>query len=88
MTHAVSVLLDDGLLTLNRAVGVLRRRNVPVEGFALGPSGAAGVSRLTFSTPIDAAAVDRVAQQFKKIIGVREVLVTRAEAETAKEEEP
>src|SRR5437899_7178351 len=75
-SYAVSVLLDDGLVTLNRAVGVLRRRNVPVEQLAVGPSGTAGVSRLSFVTPIDATTVDRVVQQFRKIVGVREVLVT------------
>jgi len=75
MTRAVSVLLDDGLATLNRAVGALRRRNIPVERVALSPSDSAGLSRLTFVTPIDAATVDRVVQQFKKIVGVREVTI-------------
>src|SRR5712691_7411460 len=78
-SHAISVLLDEGLATLNRAVGVLRRRNVPVGDLTVGPSGTAGVSRLSFVTRIDGAAVDRVVQQFKKIIGVREILVTRAD---------
>jgi len=78
-SHAVSVLLDEGLATLNRAVGVLRRRNIPVVDFAVGPSGTAGVARLTFVTPVDAAAVDRVVQQFQKVIGVREVVVTRSD---------
>jgi acetolactate synthase small subunit len=75
----VSILLDDGLVTLNRAVGVLRRRNVPVEGVTVGPTGTAGVSCLTFVTPIDPVAVERVVEQFRKIIGVRDVLVTAAE---------
>jgi ketol-acid reductoisomerase len=79
VTHEVSVLLDDGLPTLNRAVGALRRRNVPVGRLAVGPSGTTGVARLTFVTPIDAAAVERVVQQFRKIIGVRDVLVTPAD---------
>src|SRR2546425_6764238 len=75
-SYAVSVLLDDGLMTLNRAVGVLRRRNVPVEDFTVGPSGTAGVTRLSFVTPIDATTVDRVVQQLRKVIGVRDVFVT------------
>src|SRR5207244_11995446 len=44
--HTVAVLLDDALVTLNRAFGVLRTRNVPIEGLALHPSGTAGGSRL------------------------------------------
>ena len=73
--HAVTVLLDDALVTLNRAVGLLRRRQVPVEGLVVSPSGAAGLSRLTFVTTGDAAAVARMAQQVGKIVGVRDVLV-------------
>jgi acetolactate synthase-1/3 small subunit len=73
--HTVAVLLDDALVTLNRAVGVLRRRNVPIEGLAVHPSGTAGVSRLTFVLKGDATTVERVAQQFHKMIGVRSVMV-------------
>ena len=36
--HAVSVLLEDRLITLNRAVGLIRRRNLPVRSFAVGPT--------------------------------------------------
>jgi acetolactate synthase small subunit len=80
--HTVAVLLDDALATLNRAVVVLRRRNVPVEGLALHPSGTAGVSRLTFVLKTDAATADRVAQQFHKMIGVRSVMVLTGEEST------
>src|SRR5439155_866213 len=59
-SHTVAVLLDDALLTLNRAVGVLRRRNVLIECLALKPSGTAGVSELTFVLKADAAAADVV----------------------------
>jgi acetolactate synthase small subunit len=74
-SHRVSVLLDDALLTLNRAVGVLRRRNLPVADLAVAPSGTDGVARLTFRILGDAAAADRVVQQFHKMIGVREVAI-------------
>ncbi len=80
--HTVAVELDDALATLNRAVVVLRRRNVPVEGLALHPSGTAGVSRLTFVLKTDAATADRVAQQFHKMIGVRSVMVLTGEEST------
>lgn len=72
--HTVSVLLDDGLLTLNRAVGALRRRRIPVARFALGPAGD-GEARLTFVLAADAGAADRVARQFAKLVGVRSVVV-------------
>jgi len=76
---AVDVLLDNTLLTLNRAVGVLRRRNVAVEGLAVSPSGDGGTSRMTFVLHTDAATADRVVQQFRKIVGVRAVEVTTAQ---------
>jgi ketol-acid reductoisomerase len=80
--HTVAVLLDDALVTLNRAVGVLRRRNVPIADLALGPSGTAGVSQLTFRLTGDQAAAERVAQQFHKMIGVRSVTVRSGEDST------
>ncbi|HEX4628341.1 MAG TPA: ACT domain-containing protein [Gemmatimonadales bacterium] len=80
--RTVAVLLDDGLMTLNRAVGVLRRRNVPIEGLALHPSGTAGLSRLTFVLKTDAATADRVAQQLHKMIGVRSVMLLTADDST------
>lgn len=80
--HTVAVLLDDTLATLNRAVGLLRRRNVPVEGLALHPSGNAGVSRMTFVLKTDALTAEHVAQQFHKMIGVRSVMVLADEDST------
>lgn len=76
--HTVEVLLDDTLLTLNRAVGVLRRRNVPVERLAVRPWGPTGVSRMTFVLNTDAATAHRVVQQMHKIVGVQAVAVTIA----------
>ena len=86
VSHAVDVLLDDTLLTLNRAVGVLRRRNVAVAAFTVRPCGPAGVSRMTFVLNTDAATADRVVQQFHKIIGVRAVEVTTTQDPTTEEQ--
>ena len=67
---------------MNRAVGVLRRRNVSIERLALRPTGTAGVSQLTFILKADAATADRVAQQFHKIVGVRDVVLAATEEST------
>lgn len=72
--HTVSLLLDDELLTVNRTVGALRRRRVPITRFALGPAGE-GIARLTFVLTADAATADRVARQCGKLIGVRAAAV-------------
>jgi ketol-acid reductoisomerase len=86
-SHTVDVLLDGTLLTLNRALGVLRRRNVAVERLTIGPSAGTGGSRMTFALTADAATVDRVVQQFRKIVGVRAVEVTTAQ-DPITEEQP
>jgi acetolactate synthase small subunit len=85
-SHAVDVLLDGTLLTLNRAVGVLRRRNVAVERLTVRPCAGTGVSRMTFALTADAATADRVVQQFRKIVGVRAVEVTTAQDPTTEEQ--
>jgi acetolactate synthase small subunit len=84
--HAVDVLLDGTLLTLNRAVGVLRRRNVAVEHFSVRPCGPNGVSRMTFVLNTDAATADRVVQQVRKIVGVRAVEMTTTQDPTTEEQ--
>jgi acetolactate synthase-1/3 small subunit len=69
--HAVSVLLEDRLITLTRAVGLLRRRNLPVRSIAVGPTATPGVSRLTIMMQSDEATADRAVKHLEKMIGVR-----------------
>jgi acetolactate synthase I/III small subunit len=70
--HAVTVLLEDRLITFNRAVGLIRRRNLPVRSIAVGPTTTPGVSRLTIMIQSDEATANRAVQQLQKVIGVRE----------------
>jgi acetolactate synthase-1/3 small subunit len=69
--QAVSVLLEDRLITLNRAVGLIRRRNLPVRSLAVGPTDTPGLSRLTIMIHSDNATADRAVQHLQKVIGVR-----------------
>lgn len=71
-TRAVTVLLEDQLITLNRAVGLIRRRNLPVRSLSVGPTDTPGVSRLTIMLQSDQATAERAAQHLQKIIGVRD----------------
>jgi ketol-acid reductoisomerase len=82
-SYTVDVLLADSLLTLNRAVGVLRRRNVAVTRLAVRSDGPAGVSRMTFVLTTDAASAQRVVQQFHKIVGVRAIELTPVDDSTS-----
>jgi acetolactate synthase-1/3 small subunit len=75
VTQAVVVLLEDQLITLNRVVGLLRRRNVPLRSLSVGPTGAPGVSRLTIMIQSDETAAERAVQHLQKIVGVRDAAV-------------
>jgi acetolactate synthase I/III small subunit len=71
-TRAVTVLLDDRFITLNRAVGLIRRRNFPVRSLSVGPTDTPGISRLTIMIQSDQATAERAVQHLQKIVGVRE----------------
>jgi acetolactate synthase-1/3 small subunit len=73
-TRAVTVLIEDQLITLTRAVGLIRRRNFPVRGLSVGPTDTPGVSRLTIMMQSDEATAERAAQHLQKIIGVRDAV--------------
>jgi acetolactate synthase-1/3 small subunit len=72
MPRAVTVLLEDRLITFNRAVGLIRRRNLPVRSIAVGPTVTPGVSRLTIMIQSDEATAQRAVQQLQKVVGVRD----------------
>jgi acetolactate synthase-1/3 small subunit len=69
--RAVTVLLEDHLITFTRAVGLLRRRNLPVRSIAVGPTVTPGVSRLTVMIQSDEPTAERAVQQLQKVVGVR-----------------
>lgn len=74
-TWVVSALLADDLLALNRATGILRRRNLPISSVSLGPAGRPGTLRLTCLITSDAPAAQRTANALRKMVEVREVAV-------------
>ena len=71
ITRAVTVLLEDHLITFTRAVGLLRRRNLPVRSLAVGPTVTPGVSRLTIMIQSDEPTAERAVQHLQKVVGVR-----------------
>ena len=83
--QAVAVLLEDRLITFTRAVGLLRRRNLPVRSIAVGPTDRPGVSRLTIMIQSDEATADRAVQQLQKMVGVREATAFPARDGVARE---
>ncbi len=75
-SHAVSVLLDDELLAFNRAIGVVRRRNLPVSGITVSPTEQPGELRLAFVMQADEANAERLLRQLEKTHGVRGVVIS------------
>jgi acetolactate synthase-1/3 small subunit len=71
VARAVSVLMEDRWITLNRAVGLIRRRNLPVRSLAVGPTATPGLSRLTIMIHSDTETADRAVQYLQKVVGVR-----------------
>lgn len=84
-SHTISVLLEHELVTLNRAFGMLRRRNLPIKSIAVGPSASPGLARLTIMMQTDQATADRTARQLDKVVGVREVAAFPAREGVARE---
>ena len=82
---AVSVLLEDRLITLNRAVGLIRRRNLPVRSLAVGPTATPGLSRLTIMLHSDPATANRAVQHLQKVVGVRAAVTFPAREGVARE---
>jgi acetolactate synthase-1/3 small subunit len=81
----IAVLMQEDLLALNRATGIIRRRNLPVGSVALGPASRTGMVRLTCVVSSDRPATDRMANALRKMMEVREVSVY-PEAECARRE--
>lgn len=69
----LTILLQDDALAVNRVVGIIRRRNLGIESLAIGPSGRTGILRVNCGMLGDQAAIDRSANQVRKMVGVLEV---------------
>jgi acetolactate synthase I/III small subunit len=83
--QAVTVLLEDSLITFTRTVGLIRRRNLPVRSIAVGHTATPGVSRLTIMVNSDEATAERAVQHLQKVIGVREAVTFAARDGVARE---
>jgi acetolactate synthase-1/3 small subunit len=71
----IVAILDDDLVVVERAIGGMRRRQLPLSDLAVGPARGHGALRLTCSTCADWPATQRLANQLRRIVGVRMVSV-------------
>ncbi len=71
VAHRVTVLMSSELLTLARACGVLRRRNLPIRGLSVDSNGPPGVWRMSCEIDADDATVQSLLLLIQNVVGVR-----------------
>ena len=71
----VAAILDDDLVVVERVIGSMRRRQLPISDLAVGPARGHGALRLTCAICADWPATQRLANQLRRIVGVRVVSV-------------
>jgi len=82
--RTLQLLLDRDLLALNRAVGALRRSNLPIERVTLGAAEAPGLDWLTVTLQGDGATLETAVRKLRRLSGVRAAaLVPETEVRTA-----
>ena len=74
--RSVTVLMNSELLTLARACGVLRRRNMPVRALTVDSNGPPGVWRLSCEIDADDATAESLVLLIQNVIGVRKATIT------------
>ena len=79
----VIVLMTSDLLTLGRASGALRRRNLPIREFAVESNGPPGIWRLSCEIDADDATVESLLLQIKNVVGVRKATASVVGAQHA-----
>jgi ketol-acid reductoisomerase len=73
--RSVTVLLNSELLTLGRACGVLRRRNMPIRDFTVESHGEPGVWRMSCEIDADDAAAQNLVLLIQNVIGVKQATI-------------
>lgn len=66
--HTIALVMQDQPGVLHRTVSLLRRRGYNIESLAVGPSEAAGVSRMTLV--VEAGDVEQVTRQLDRLVEV------------------
>ncbi len=84
-TWVITAFLDDDVLALNRAIGIIRRRNIGVPSLSIGPSDRPGVNRVNCVVVTDEDAAARMANQLRKMVGVHAVMMHPASECTSRE---
>ncbi len=79
-THLIVVVVDDAMIALDRVLGAVRRRNMPLLALSVGPGPAGGTVRVLVQLAADEGDVDRLVRQLRKLVGVHQAVVRQGDA--------
>jgi|SRR5579884_3188216 acetolactate synthase-1/3 small subunit len=78
-THTLVILINERPGSVDRVVGLLRRRRANMQTLIIGRSEQADVARITAVTNDSEVAVEHLVEQLRKVVDVREVMNLSAE---------
>ncbi len=78
-THTLVILINERPVSVDRVVGLLRRRRANMQTLIIGRSEQADVARITAVTNDSEVAVEHLVEQLRKVVDVREVMNLSAE---------
>ena len=84
-THTVIVYINDRPGSVDRVIGLFRRRRAKMQTLVLGPTDQSGVVRVSVVVNDTEVAVDHVLEQLRKVVDVREAVSLAAEQTIARE---
>ena len=76
----MSFVVDEAMIPLDRALGMVRRRNLRIGSLTLGPGQVKGTTRVVVEVAATPADVEGLARQLRKLVGVRDAVVDAADA--------
>jgi acetolactate synthase-1/3 small subunit len=72
--HTMSVLVEDKPGVLTRVAGLFAARGFNIDSLAVGPTEAAGLSRMTVVVNVESKPLEQVTKQLNKLINVIKIL--------------
>lgn len=73
-TYTLIALVEDRPGSVDRVVGVLRRRRANMQTLVLGRDGSANVVRVTVAVNDSEVGVDQLVEQMRKVVDIRQVM--------------